>query len=570
MHTWSGRFLIAMWATLWLTGAALAETRIALVVGNSDYRSAGVPALPNAARDSELMAARLSETGFDVTHIVDANQFTLKAAIARFGQTLRDGGRDATGLFYYAGHAVQSFGINYLLPTDTALKDPADLDLVAIDASAVLRQMSSARNRTNIMVLDACRNNPFESMPALNESGLAEMRAPTGTFLAYATAPGDVALDGNGEHSPFTAALASQILTPGVSIEETFRRVRIEVLEETLGRQTPWDTSSLTREFEFVPGAAGGLAAEAQAFAAAQALGTVEAYATFLTTHPSSIFAEAARMERDALVAGPAPAENDQELVFSPVTPGSSAASPLPSEDERVWASVRQSQDPVEVALFLRAYPNSRHVDDARRLLANTARSAVPGSEPAEGTPAPSPTPRQPSHDENALLAAARASQSAADYEAYLAAYPNGVFAELARLELDAIRANSSAPPPASSTETQTAALTPEQQSTPQAPATPPSIGFDQPLSLGGDGVRGKSIAQLIAGSPLFPPVEGLPEAYWKNQQCSNCHSWESANLCTQAKTYLKVSAAEAGAKRHPYGGSFKQGLRQWAEAGCP
>jgi uncharacterized protein (TIGR01370 family) len=231
--------------------APLAETRIALVVGNGNYSS--VSSLANPGRDATLIAETLGELGFEVTLLVDSNQVELRRGISQFGRELRDAGRDATGLFYYAGHGVQSFGTNYLLPIDISLSDAADLDLAAIEAESILQQMDSAKNRVNIVILDACRNNPFENIPAFNDNGLAEMKAPTGTFLAYATAPGGVALDGLDGNSPFTRALAGEMTVPGVPIEQMFKQVRVAVLKDSGGRQTPWDTSSLTSDFTFAP-----------------------------------------------------------------------------------------------------------------------------------------------------------------------------------------------------------------------------------------------------------------------------------------------------------------------------
>lgn len=189
LRLWLALVALGVWST-----AALAEPRIALIVGNGAYNT--VTQLDNPVPDAELMAQALRQKGFQVTMVTDAGQGALNQAIAQFGRDLRAAGREATGLFYYAGHAVQSFGENYLLPTDARLTDAADLSLVAVEAQAVLRQMRSARNRTNIVILDACRNNPFEDIPDLTDNGLAEMKAPTGTFLAYSTAPGAVALDG--------------------------------------------------------------------------------------------------------------------------------------------------------------------------------------------------------------------------------------------------------------------------------------------------------------------------------------------------------------------------------------
>ena len=226
-----------------------AEPRFALVVGNSDYQH--VTTLPNPSRDAETIAKTLEALGFEVIELIDVDRTGLTRGIVQFGRKLREAGSSATGLFYYAGHGVQSFGANYLLPVDVELIDAADLGLVALDVQTVLRQMYSAGNRTNIMILDACRNNPFSALPDFNEKGLAEMQAPTGTFLAYATAPGSVALDGAGSNSPFTSALARLMPTPGLPIEQMFKQVRVDVIEKTKGQQTPWDASSLTNDFSF-------------------------------------------------------------------------------------------------------------------------------------------------------------------------------------------------------------------------------------------------------------------------------------------------------------------------------
>ena len=240
---------------LWLVGAghALAEPRIALIIGNGAYQHVGP--LGNPANDAQLMAETLGGLGFTVTLVRDGTKAAMGVAVGKFGSDLRAAGPEATGLFFYAGHGVQSFQQNYLLPIDAELHNAADLDLVAVDAESVLRQMASAHNRTNIFILDACRNNPFATIPDMGDSGLAEMKAPTGTFLAYATAPKEVALDGADGHSPFTKALAAMVVTQGLPIEEMFKQVRIAVRAATQDRQTPWDTSSLTQDFSFAAGA---------------------------------------------------------------------------------------------------------------------------------------------------------------------------------------------------------------------------------------------------------------------------------------------------------------------------
>lgn len=234
-------------------GLAMTENRIALIIGNGSYQTIGK--LPNSAADANLMATTLRNVGFEVTLLTDADQNAMKRGVAEFGRALRKAGPDTVALFYYAGHAVQSFGNNYLLPVDSAIGDQADLDLVGVEAGWVLRQLFSARVRTNIVILDSCRTNPFANIEGFDEQGLAEMNAPTGSFIAYSTAPGSVAMDGKaGENSPYTRALAAEITSGPQSIEQLFKRVRIKVLEGTSGAQTPWESSSLTSDFDFSNG----------------------------------------------------------------------------------------------------------------------------------------------------------------------------------------------------------------------------------------------------------------------------------------------------------------------------
>ncbi len=230
---------------------ALAEARIALVIGNGDYGAAGK--LKNAPNDARLMAASLSDVGFDVTLVREADQATMKRAVAEFGRTLRQAGRDTVALFYFAGHGVQHAGRNFLAPIGSDVRDESELELFAIDVGWVMRQMASNEGGMNIVILDACRNNPFSRSFRSARSGLAQMRAPHGSFIAYSTAPGDLAADGTGPHSPYTSALARAIRMPGLPIEQIFKKVRLDVLSATDGVQMPWDSSSLTRDFVFEP-----------------------------------------------------------------------------------------------------------------------------------------------------------------------------------------------------------------------------------------------------------------------------------------------------------------------------
>ncbi len=225
--------------------------RVALVVGIGAYGAMGD--LPNPVNDARAMAAKLRQIGFDVVLMTDSDQRSLYDAIQDFGGRLGQAGRTGTGLFYFAGHGMQSRGENYLIPIGAAISREADLVGQAVSANAVLAQMEEAGSATNIIILDACRNLPMARSFRSGGAGLSQMDAPNGSFIAYSTAPGSVAADGAGAHSPFAAALIEEIARPGQPIEGVFRNVRRAVLETTDGAQTPWDSSSLVNVFQFVP-----------------------------------------------------------------------------------------------------------------------------------------------------------------------------------------------------------------------------------------------------------------------------------------------------------------------------
>lgn len=231
--------------------AAVSGPRYALIIGNSQYGSS-LGRLPNPVNDAQSVAAALRAVGFNVDLVVDADQKGMKRAISRFGERLSTA-RGATGLFYYAGHGIQSRGTNYLIPVSAPIEREADLDLEAVAADTVLAQMEDAGAATSIVILDACRNMPLARSFRSASRGLARMDAPNGSFVAYSTAPGAVAADGDGRNSPFAVALVKQLGQKGTPIEVIFRGVRREVVEATGGRQTPWDSSSLLDPFYFVP-----------------------------------------------------------------------------------------------------------------------------------------------------------------------------------------------------------------------------------------------------------------------------------------------------------------------------
>jgi len=223
---------------------ALAVERVALVIGNGSY---GKAALINPTNDARLMATTLEELGFAVTIQLDANQKAMKRAIQRFGARLDRAGKNGVGLFYYAGHGVQVRSGNYLVPIDAAITRESDVGIEAVAAEEILGVMDFASNQLNFLILDACRNNPYARGFRSAQDGLARMDAPTGSLVAYATAPGGVASDGEGKNSPFTAALTSAMQEPGIPVEQVFKKARIAVRQATNELQTPWESSSLTR-----------------------------------------------------------------------------------------------------------------------------------------------------------------------------------------------------------------------------------------------------------------------------------------------------------------------------------
>ncbi|MBF0127369.1 MAG: caspase family protein, partial [Magnetococcales bacterium] len=240
-----------LFAALWwwlCAGYLQAESRLALVIGNGAYGKGGV--LPNPVRDARLMTSSLKTVGFDVVSVNDATRSDMKNAIRKFTDKITQAqSKHPVALLYYAGHGVQVNGRNYMMPVDISIDTPATLEFDAIDVDQVMQMMNEAGGRVIILVLDACRDNPFPAKTRSINRGLARMDAPVGTLIAYATAPGSVARDGDGaKNSPFTKALSEELLVPGISIEKVFRNVRNKVMKMTNKEQVPWEASSLTGE----------------------------------------------------------------------------------------------------------------------------------------------------------------------------------------------------------------------------------------------------------------------------------------------------------------------------------
>ena len=235
-----------------LTGALLlalnlsANARTALVIGNGAYTN--LSALANPSNDARDMASSLTALGFEVQLLVDASHESIEDAVLDFGEKLHKGG--GVGLFYYAGHGVQDQGRNYLIPVEANIRRATQLKRKAVDVGWVLDEMAAANNGLNMVILDACRDNPFAEFRSADR-GLAKMEGPKGTFIAYATAPGDVAADGEGRNGLFTKHLLSAMQQPDQPVELAFKDVVKAVSDESRGRQTPFITSSLTGDFYF-------------------------------------------------------------------------------------------------------------------------------------------------------------------------------------------------------------------------------------------------------------------------------------------------------------------------------
>ncbi len=361
-----------------LVGAsgARAEQRLALVVGNSAYTK--VSALPNPVSDAKLIADSLTRAGFDVTVALDVTQRDLKRAVRDFSQKLESTGPDGVGLFYYAGHGLQVNGTNYLVPVDAGIETEGDVAIETVSLNDVMSALAFSRARLTFVVLDACRDNPYKRGFRSVQRGLALVDAPRGSLIAYATSPGDVAADGSGANSPYTAALAELMDEPGVPVEQVFKKVRIRVAEATDGKQLPWESSSLTGDFYFKTGAAAdgggsatvtpppvetkpvtggepqqGMAADAElAYLDAIAANDSDSYRQFLADHPGSPRAEQVRRILQSQV------ENE------------------------LWKNVSDENSVASYQRYLAAFPKGIYAEEAGQRMAGLLN---PGSRPSVG-----------------------------------------------------------------------------------------------------------------------------------------------------------------------------------------
>jgi hypothetical protein len=299
------------------------QRRFALVIGNANYP---IAPLRNSVHDAESVAIKLKDLGFTVTLVTNSELRPMQLAIIKFGEELKGGG---VGLFYYAGHGLQLKGKNYLVPTDAHLDQEAEVRVEAVDVDLVTEQMLDANNGMNLIILDACRNDPFERRFRGGSHGLAAIDAAQGTLIAYATSPGSVAADGDGENGVYTEALLQALSEPDLKVEEVFKRVRIAVAERTRKAQMPWESSSLMGDFIF---------------------------------NPRRLEAPQSQLDPAALE------EREGEIAF--------------------WNSVASSTNPADFEDYLSHYPNGEYAGLAQRRLQSLKATALLTPPPAAAAPA--------------------------------------------------------------------------------------------------------------------------------------------------------------------------------------
>ncbi|MBC8792929.1 MAG: hypothetical protein C6Y20_15105 [Tagaea sp. CACIAM 22H2] len=302
MNRIAGIVLAAALGALLAPAPAFASKKVALVVGNANYAEAP---LRNPANDAREMAKSLRARGFDVVLKENVTKAQFSDAVADFGEKLAEGD---TALFFYAGHGLQVQGRNYLVPVDARITSEQRVRLETLDVEAVLDQMAAAKARVSMVILDACRNNPFERRFRSTGGGLAQINAPEGTLIAYATAPGRVAADGDGDNGLYTRALLRALGEPGLKVEEVFKQVRIDVARASNGAQVPWEASSLTGDFFFMPPQVGAVAAsqmdrETLFWDSVKTSSNAAEMRAYLDAYPTGAFASIARERIAALAA---------------------------------------------------------------------------------------------------------------------------------------------------------------------------------------------------------------------------------------------------------------------------
>jgi caspase domain-containing protein len=345
------------------------QRRMALVIGNGAYINASW--LTNPSNDAQDMAFVLRSLGFELVGggaRLNQSADQMKQLIKDLGEKLSHGG---VGLFYYAGHGVQAEGHNYLIPVDANILREKTLEFDTVDVNRVLAEMDGAGNGFNIVILDACRNNPFARSWRSADQGLAQINAPEGTLIAYATSPGRIASDGTGRNGTYTAELLRQMRVPKLSIEEMFKAVRAGVKAATKNQQTPWEASSLVGAFCFVgdctnPGTKGlpsnsdssllePAAFELSYWDSIKTSSNIEDFKSYLEKYPNGQFSSLAKNRIASL------------STETKVPDANKASSMADTIELAYWDSIKNSSDTEDFKSYLEKYPRGQFVDLARR-----------------------------------------------------------------------------------------------------------------------------------------------------------------------------------------------------------
>jgi uncharacterized caspase-like protein len=310
---WLAASALAVAATVVHANPAPGAERVALVIGNSAYRAA---ALDNSANDARDMAELLKQAGFQVELRLETTKMQLLESLQDFGETLKDK-RTKVGVFYYAGHGAQQAWRNFLVPVDANVQSAEDVATMAVDVSELTTEMARTRDRNFLMILDACRDDPFGVAYRPAAKGLSQYDAPAGSLLAYATGPGRVASDGSGRNGLYTTHLLRELSVKGVRVEDAFKRVRLGVRLASRGRQIPWESTSLEEDLYIYPPQRRATLSHAEqealldqeidAWRVAKSTNSIDSLAAFLREFPSGNVSELAQARLNALLRALAP-----------------------------------------------------------------------------------------------------------------------------------------------------------------------------------------------------------------------------------------------------------------------
>jgi hypothetical protein len=336
--------------------AAVNENRVALVIGNSAYKN-NKP-LNNPANDAQAVAQLLNTAGFEVVMAFDLNRDVMMQTIAEFAARINEKGANTVAMVYYAGHGLQVDGENYLVPVDAKFESEAGLAEHGVKLADLMSALEAVPSKARIVILDACRNNPFTASGDAGGKGLAIVDAPAGSIVAYSTAPGTEAFDGQGRHSPYAAAFMRTVKQPNMPIEQLFKKIRVLVHESTDSKQTPWESSSLTTDFVFFTNAQNG-----GGVTPAPAQAPVKLALAELSAHPVTVAYEAVVAEDKV--------EYYEEFVrLYPSDPRCDRIRRLLSRRQQMiaWQNVTHRNSPDAYANFVSRFGDSDLVRAARRL----------------------------------------------------------------------------------------------------------------------------------------------------------------------------------------------------------